>query len=249
MFERLLERISLSKYKSNFILKGGMLIVAMIGIDARSTMDMDITTKKIDIADENLEKILNEILLVPIDDNIKMKLLKIEKIRGNSNYSGIRVSIEALIDKTKQIMKVDITTGDVITPGETIYNFKLLIEDRSIDVLTYNIETILAEKLETILSRSTATTRMRDYYDFYMLTSLKNSTIQWDLFNRAFKNTSENRGSYNQIIKSGHLIINEIESSKILSDLWGRYQKKNNYASELNWIDNVKCIKKVYRKL
>lgn len=248
MLERLLERISLSKYRNKFILKGGMLIAAMVGIDTRATMDMDATIKGIDLSEDELEKILKEITALPIDDGVVMKLMKFENIKNESEYPGIRVSIEAIFDKTKQTMKVDITTGDIITPREIEYSFRLLLEDRSISILAYNIETVLAEKLETVLSRSTATTRMRDYYDLYILTTLRQDYIQWDLFSSAFKRTAEKRGSYNRLMEAGEEVLNEIEASKVLSKLWIRYQQKNSYASDLNWEDAVASVKLVYRK-
>jgi len=249
MLERLIERISLSKYRNKFILKGGMLIAAMVGIDTRATMDMDATIKGIDLSEDELEKTLNEIIAVPIDDGVVMKLKKFENIKDESEYPGIRVSIEAIFDKTKQTIKVDITTGDMITPREIDYSFRLLLEDRSISILAYNLETVLAEKLETVLSRSTATTRMRDYYDLYILTTLRQDDIQWDLFSFAFKRTAEKRGSYNRIMESGDEALNEIEASEVLYKLWVRYQQKNSYASDLNWEDAVASVKLVYLNL
>ena len=160
MLERLLERISLSEYRDQFILKGGMLIAAMVGIDARATMDMDATIRGFELNEDKLKNIFNEILSIPVDDGVLMRLSKVESIRDEAEYPGIRISIESVLDKTRQTMKVDITTGDKITPRAIEYKFQLLLEDRTISVLAYNLETIFAEKLETILSRGTATTRI-----------------------------------------------------------------------------------------
>jgi predicted nucleotidyltransferase component of viral defense system len=222
MLERLLERVSLSEYRDRFILKGGMLVAAMVGIDTRSTMDMDATIKGIELTEEELEKALNDILAVPIDDGVTMKLIGFKNIWDESEYPGIRVSIEAILDRTKQIMKVDITTGDMITPKEMEYQFSLLLEDRIIQILAYNLETALAEKLETILTRSTANTRMRDFYDVYILTTLRKGDIHWKLFTKAFKRTAEKRGSYKRLVGSCDEIMNAIESSDVLSKLWER---------------------------
>lgn len=248
MLERLLERISQSEYRDKFILKGGMLVAAMVGIDTRSTMDMDATIKDIAFSEEKLEKALNAILAYPIDDNVIMSLKGFENIRDESEYLGVRVSIEAILDKTKQIMKVDITSGDVITPKEIEYSFKLLFENRTISILAYNLETVLAEKLETILSRSTANTRMRDYYDVYILTTLREHDISWDLFSAAFKKTAVKRGSYKRLNEFGYENIKQIENSHVLLKFWNRYQQKNKYVSNLSWQQAIASMKKLYSR-
>lgn len=236
MLERLLEMISLSPFRGKFILKGGMLIAAMVGIDTRSTMDMDATIRGIAFSEEALEEAMKAILAYPVDDGVKMSLKGFENIRDESEYPGIRVSMEAVLDKTKQVMKVDITTGDKITPRAVEYSFNLLFENRSISILAYNLETVLAAKLETILSRSTTSTRMRDYYDVYIPTTLREQDINWDLFFEAFKNTAEKWGSYIRLLETGHENMGEIGESQALSKLWSRYQTKNSYSSDLTWM-------------
>lgn len=248
MLERLLERISLSPFRDKFILKGGMLIAAMVGIDTRSTMDMDATIRGIPLSEATLAEAMKEILACPVDDGVKMILEGFENIRDESEYPGIRVSIEAILDKTRQVMKVDITAGDKITPQAVEYSFRLLFENRSISILAYNLETVLAEKLETILSRSTANTRMRDYYDVYILTKLRTQNINWSIFFQAFKNTAEKRGSYSHLLKTGDDIIEEIEQSQVLADLWSRYQQKNSYADDLTWRQVIESVKMLYSK-
>ncbi len=249
MLERLLERISLSKYRHQFVLKGGMLIAAIVGIDARSTMDMDATIRGQVLSPENLEEIFNEILSIQIDDGVLMNLSKIENIRDEAEYPGLRVSIESLFDRTRQMMKVDITTGDKITPGAIEYKFKLLLEDRAISVLAYNLETVFAEKLETILSRGTATTRMRDYYDIYILMELHGSELNEYLLKEAFIKTSQYRGSFDQIKKNSSEYVQTIESSGILLNLWERYRSNNDYASDISWADAVDSMKKAFNKI
>ncbi len=225
MLERLLERIFLSPFRDKFILKGGMLIAAMVGIDTRSTMDMDATIRGISFTEEDLKEVLNAILACPVDDGITMSIKGFENIREESEYTGIRVSIEAIFDKTRQNMKVDITTGDMITPRAIEYSFRLLFEDRSISILAYNLETVLAEKIETIFSRGTTTTRMRDYYDVYILTTLRRQDINWNLLSDAFKNTAQKRDSLGRLLEAGQDIMDEIERSPVLADLWIRYQQ------------------------
>lgn len=239
MLERFLERISISPFKNNFILKGGMLIAALVGIDARSTMDMDATIVGITLSEEKLEDALQVILSCQVDDNVTLMLKGIENIRDESEYPGLRVSIEATFDKTRQVMKIDFTTGDKITPSSMDYYYKLLFEDRSIHILAYNLETVLAEKLETVISRSTATTRMRDYYDIYILTTIREQEINWHLFSKAFENTVKSRGNFKLIQNEEHESIKAIEESLELANLWHRYQQKNNYASDISWIKAI----------
>lgn len=248
MLERLLERISLSPLREKFILKGGMLVAAMVGIDTRSTMDMDATIRGITFSEETLKKALETILSYQINDDVTMTIKGFEIIRDESEYPGIRVSIEAVLDKTRQVMKVDFTTGDKITPRAMEYSFKLLLEDRSISILAYNLETVLAEKLETILSRSTANTRMRDYYDVHILTTLRADDIDWNLFPEAFKNTAEKRNSYKSFIEIGDENIKDIEESYILLESWSRYRQKNDYVSGLTWEEVLTSVKALYDK-
>lgn len=249
MLERLLERIALSPYRNTFILKGGMLVAAMVGIDTRATMDMDATIRGIVLSEDALEEAFKVILAYPVDDGVTMTLKGFERIHEESEYPGIRVSIEAVFDKARQVMKVDITTGDQITPRAMEYSFKLLLESRSISILAYNLETILAEKLETILSRSTTSTRMRDYYDVNILTTLRKNDINWDLFAKAFVNTAKKRDSYSQLLARGYDSMEEIEKSQVLSDLWRRYQRKYDYASELSWKDVVESVWGLYNRV
>ncbi|MGO1712685.1 MAG: nucleotidyl transferase AbiEii/AbiGii toxin family protein [Senegalia sp. (in: firmicutes)] len=177
MMERLLERIAISKYKDNFILKGGFLIAAMVGIDMRSTMDMDTTIKGITINGEIIEEILNEIILIDLDDNVSFRLKDIKNIHDISDYDDFRVSVEAQFFTIRVNMKIDITTGDVIIPREVEYSFKLMFEERDISIKAYNLNTILAEKIESILARNVANTRARDYYDVYILLTLRQNDV------------------------------------------------------------------------
>jgi predicted nucleotidyltransferase component of viral defense system len=248
MLERFLERLSLSKFKHRLILKGGLLIADMIGIEARSTMDLDATIKGVNLTEEALTSMLNEILVVPLDDGVQMTIKHIETIRDEADYPGTRITIEAMIEKIRQIIKIDITTGDVITPKEVQYDYKLLIEERVISILAYNTETVLAEKLETILSRNTASTRMRDYYDAHMLMDLKSYEISWSVFASAYKRTAEKRGSYSLLHEKGHENIESIKQSETLADLWEKYQQKYAYAAGLNWPEVLTSLEELYKK-
>jgi len=247
MLERFLERISLSKYKEQFVLKGGMLIAAIIGVDARSTMDMDTTISGFNLNEEELEIVIKNILAIPLDDGVTMELRKLESIRDEAEYPGIRVSINASLDKTKQTMKIDITTGDQITPRAIEFSYKLMLEDRSISILSYNLETVIAEKMETILSRGTTTTRMRDYYDIHILMILHEKEIDKNILRDAFNKISRHRNSFENIKSNGTEYIQIIEESKSLSKLWDQYKSKNNYAADVKWDDAIKSVKKTFQ--
>jgi len=223
MLERLLERISVSEYRENFILKGGMLVAAMVGIDTRSTMDMDATIKGQVLDDAEIRRIFNAILSIDINDNVTMTLKNIAEIRDESEYPGIRVSIEGILDKTRQVLKVDVTTGDFITPKEINYEFSLMFENRTIRIKAYNLETVLAEKIETLIVRGTTNTRMRDFYDIYILTTMQADNINMDNFVSALVATAKKRESILQLQNNGRKVIKIIENSSIMQDLWKRY--------------------------
>jgi predicted nucleotidyltransferase component of viral defense system len=245
MLERLLERLSISKYRNSFVLKGGLLIAAIVGIDSRSTMDMDFTVQELPMSEENLENMINEILSIQINDGVTMTLKKLEVIRTEADYPGFRLSIDARLDKTRQTMKVDITSGDRITREAIKFQYKLMLEERSISVLAYNLETVVAEKMETIFSRGITTTRMRDYYDIFIL--MKLHAAEWDqtLLKEAFSRTGKHRGTYRNIWPNLESILKVIEQSDELEQLWKRYQSKNEYASSVDWKDALLELSKV----
>lgn len=246
MLERLLERISLSPYRENLILKGGMLVAAMVGLDTRATMDMDTTLTGYPLTEESVRSVFADILAIPVEDHVALTLKKLEEIHDEAEYSGIRVTLEMLLDETRQTLKVDITTGDPITPAAVDYSFRLLFEDRSIQIKAYNLETVLAEKLETIFSRSTANTRMRDFYDVYVLWHTRRSDISLPVLKEAFERTVRKRGS-DFLLRGG---IQEgaeaLSGNKEMQELWTRYQKKYSYADDIAWEDAVAAAKGLY---
>ncbi|WP_296561905.1 nucleotidyl transferase AbiEii/AbiGii toxin family protein [uncultured Acetobacterium sp.] len=234
MMERFLERISLSEYKDQFILKGGILVTAMIGLNARSTMDLDATVKGINVNADDVEQIVASIASVPLDDGVSFYIKSIGEIMDEAEYPGIRVSIETKFDGVITPFKVDISTGDVITPKEIRYQLKLMLEERQIDIWAYNLETILAEKLETIISRNTTNTRMRDFYDIHSLLQLHGENMNPTVFNQALMATANKRGT-EHYLKDMLLIVDEVENSSVMENLWLAYQKKFSYASEITW--------------
>lgn len=234
MLERLLERISISEFKDKFILKGGMLIAALVGVDMRSTIDMDATIKSYPVTEKSIREAFDIILSVPLNDGVQIKYIKIEEIRAEDEYNGFRVSLEALMENARIPIKVDITSGDEITPKEVVYSFDLLLEDRCIDILAYNLETVLAEKIETIISRGIANTRMRDFYDVYILLKLQGYNIDNDLLTKALIATAKKRGSIN-LINEGDLILKEVFADNSSYKHWTRYQVKYIYANDISW--------------
>lgn len=246
VMERFLERISLSRYKNNFILKGGMLISAMVGIDNRSTMDIDTTIRNIPLTIDQAEYIINEIINVPLEDGITFILQNMSEIMSEDEYTGVCVHMEAMLESMKTPLKIDISTGDVITPSEITYKYKLMFENREIAILAYNMETVLAEKLQTVLSRGTANTRLRDFYDIYILQE-KISYVDTDKFIAAFRATCQRRNS-GAVIANSSKIIDSISDNKNLITLWQNYQKKFPYAAGISWEMVMNAIKVLYDK-
>ncbi|MGI6268999.1 MAG: nucleotidyl transferase AbiEii/AbiGii toxin family protein [Candidatus Howiella sp.] len=234
MMERLLERISLSKYKNNFILKGGMLVAAMVGLDSRSTMDLDATVKGFDVSVDSVQNILSEIISVNIDDGVTFSVKSVSNIMDDAEYSGVRVSLDTTFDGMRTPLKVDISTGDVITPSAVRYRFKLMLENRSLAVWAYNLETVLAEKLETIIARGITNTRMRDFYDIHILGILQKDNINSEDLHAAILAVMKKRES-EKLISDISLVLNEIEESKGMQNLWTNYRKSFSYASDIDW--------------
>ena len=244
MLERLLERISVSKYKQNFILKGGFLIAAMVGLDTRATMDMDATIKGLPVNEHTIREMFGEICRIELDDDVSFSFRSIGEIREGDEYMGYRVSLSANYPPMAVPLKLDITTCDRITPKEIEYRFKLLLEDRSISVLAYNLETIMAEKLETIISRGDQNTRPRDYYDIYILTKLQYSNINIERLKKALSATTEKRGS-SIVVKDYRRIMNTVENSDIMQRQWNNYQKDFDYATDILFKDVCEAVVKL----
>jgi len=234
MLERLLERISLSRYQSNFILKGGFLIASIVGLDTRATMDIDATIKGLKINAESIQNMLNEICAIEINDEVIFSLRRIEEIRESADYHGFRVALEAVYPPIKVPLKVDITTGDIITPKEINYEFRLLFDSRSIRILAYNLETIMAEKLETTIARGNQNTRPRDYYDIYIIRKLQWQNIDPRTLKEALLNTCQSRGTIN-IIKRYDEILKTVQTSDAMSEFWKDYQNQFDYARDIGF--------------
>jgi len=244
MMERLLERISLSDYKLNFILKGGFLIAAIVGLDSRATMDMDTTIKGFPLTHESLRGIFDEICAVEVEDDVTFSVTQTTDIRERDDYPGIRVHMTANYPPLAVALKVDVTTDDKITPREVEYSFKLLFDDRSISVLAYNLETILAEKLETVLSRNIANTRPRDFYDIHILYVLRGLECDNAILQQALDNTAIKRGSLSTI--AGYReIVNDIAENLQMQSFWKAYQEEFDYAKDISFGETCETILRV----
>jgi len=245
MLERLLERISISKYKDNFILKGGMLISAMLGIDSRTTMDIDTTIKGFELTEENVRKIMEEVCEIDLQDDITLKLNKVEEIRENDDYNGYRLTFEAkYLNSMPVIMRIDVTTGDKITYREIEYSFDLMLEDRKINVWSYNVETVLAEKFEAIIKRGVLGTRIRDFYDVHMLLKTQEKNINKKTLKVAINFTAEHRKSEDDV-KNWKEVVEELENDDTMMNQWKRYQKNNFYAEGIEYEDLIESIRVV----
>lgn len=246
IMERFLERISVSGYRDKFILKGGMLIAAMVGLDARATMDIDATIKGTNVSVSDVEKIVNEIVAEPIDDGVTFKIKQVSEIMDEADYPGVRVSMETEFDGVRTPLKIDVSTGDVITPREVQYSFKLMFEDRLIDVLAYNLETIMAEKLETLISRNITNTRMRDFYDIHILHELYGGTINAETLKEALHATARKRETEYHL-EEAEEIFNEVQEDLGMQNLWKAYQKKFSYASDISWEMVMDSVRELFR--
>lgn len=242
MFEALLKRISKSKYKDKFIIKGGLLLSSIFGVNLRSTMDLDTTIKGLPLDRETIIKVINDIISIEIGDNIKLEIENIKDIREEELYSGFNVNLKAEFDGLKTNLMIDITTGDVITYKEVEFKYNTLFDNEIINIMTYNYETILAEKFESIISRNIDNTRMKDYYDLYMFVNLKWDDINKDTLRKAIINTAKNRETLDYI-EDASKYIELISDDSRLKSLWNSYKSNYDYAKDIEFVDTINAIK------
>ena len=241
MMERFLERISVSIYKDNFIIKGGFLIASMVGLDSRATMDLDATIKRYPMNKETIQKMVGEVIKIDLEDDITFTFRSIGEIREGDEYTGYRVALSANYLPMAVPIKLDITSGDKITPREIEYEYKLMLEERSIRVLAYNLATILAEKLETVISRGDQNTRSRDYYDIYILTKLQEENIDRESLMFALQATTKKRGS-TDIVKQYRQIMEVVRSSEVMVRQWDNYRKNFDYADNIEFSETCNAV-------
>ena len=238
MYDRFVERLSKSKYKDNFVLKGGFYLSNLFGIDNRSTMDIDTAIRKAEFTEENLINMINEIISIDIDDNVKFKIEKTEQIRDEDEYGGLRITINFMLENIKDKFHIDLATGDPIYPGPDNYRYESLIGDEVYKIWSYNLETVLAEKIETILSKVETSSRMKDYYDIYLIYKLKFDKIDKEKFRGAVEKTFNTRKFDADLIAN----LNIVKESKVLKDKWISYSRKNSYARDVEFEDTLKCL-------
>ncbi|MEG1561797.1 MAG: nucleotidyl transferase AbiEii/AbiGii toxin family protein [Raoultibacter sp.] len=232
--ERFLERLALSTYRDNFVLKGGTLIAAKVGLENRSTLDIDTTLKGVTLSEAEVIKLVEAVCAIDLEDGMTFRVNSVRSIMHESDYPGIRVLMEASLEKVRIPMKIDLSTDDVITPHEILFPMPLMFEDKTVALLAYNTETALAEKLETIIARGNVNTRMRDFYDIYMLDVIEGESINYQILKDAFANTSRKR-STDVSDKTVRQVLKEVKESPELLRLWNKYQQEFHYAEAIEW--------------
>lgn len=244
MMERFLERLAQSEYRDNFIIKGGILVTAMIGVVHRSTMDIDTSMKNLNLSAEDALRVVNQVKDIDLDDGVSFDVKDVSNIMDEMEYPGIRVTMNANVGRLITPLKIDISTGDVITPRAIEFNYDLLLEDRSISLWSYNLETILAEKLQTVLARGILNTRMRDFYDIRMLLDTYEDKVNKAVLKDAFAATCKKRGM-DHLQEQAEEIIKIIEADEQLQVLWRAYQKKYSYAAEIDYVSVISGVRKL----
>ena len=244
MMERFLERLAQSEYRDNFIIKGGILVTAMIGVAHRSTMDIDTSMKNLNLSAEDALRVVNQVKDIDLDDGVSFEVKDVSNIMDEMEYPGIRVTMNANVGRLITPLKIDISTGDVITPRAIEFNYDLLLENRSISLWSYNLETILAEKLQTVLARGVLNTRMRDFYDIRMLLDTYEDKVNKAVLKDAFAATCKKRGTDN-LQEQAEEIVKIIEADEQLQVLWRAYQKKYSYAAEIDYASVISGVRKL----
>ena len=244
MMERFLERLAQSEYRDNFIIKGGILVTAMIGVAHRSTMDIDTSMKNLNLSAEDALRVVNQVKDIDLDDGVSFDVKDVSNIMDEMEYPGIRVTMNANVGRLITPLKIDISTGDVITPRAIEFNYDLLLEDRSISLWSYNLETILAEKLQTVLARGILNTRMRDFYDIRMLVDTYEDKVNKAVLKDAFAATCKKRGTDN-LQEQAEEIVKIIEADEQIQVLWRAYQKKYSYAADIDYASVISGVRKL----
>lgn len=240
-FEKILDRVSVSKYKHNIILKGGLLLSSIIGEDMRTTKDMDASLRSITLEKENIYEIFNEILSIDLKDNTHFEIIDIKDIRAEDEYGGFRINVLGVFEQLKVNMFIEVSTGDVITPKEIEYKYKCIFEERKIPIFAYTIETILAEKFETIITRSVLNTRLKDFYDIYILFD---ENVNKEQLLSAIKNTFRNRET-NIDIEEFKEVVDLIRNDKTMINNWIKYSNKFHYAKDISFDDIINKLDKI----
>lgn len=247
LIEKILKLISDSRYKDSFIVKGGFLIGQMIGLDKRTTMDLDVTLKGQPLSEENIQTIFKEIVSQP-SEGFQFEVDMLDPIRQDDEYGGFTLKLKAIFDTLREVVFIDITTGDRITPREITYQLQSVFSENKLEVWTYNLETVLAEKIETIIRRGAASTRPRDRYDLFTLYHLRKDEIDIPILKTALNNTAKKRESLD-VLTNWESQLEEIRSSDYQKQLWSRYQKSFRYASEISFEESIEVVAIILNQL
>ena len=245
LMECFLDRLEKSEYADRFIIKGGVLIASIVGLSNRTTMDIDTTVRRIHLNESEVAKIISYVCSVEADDDFKFSFDRVEQIRDADEYQGFRAFVIANYEMLHNQLSIDITAGDSIYPKALIHDFSRTLGDGEISLLSYSLETVFAEKLETILSRNITSTRPRDYYDVYVLSSARKKINKKEL-KMALELTCRHRKTTN-ILSQVPEIISAIKSSENLSNQWDIFIKKNPYASEIPFLQTVERIENLLK--
>ena len=248
MFERFLERLSKSEYKDKFIIKGGLLLSSIMGLDMRTTMDIDTNVTGMNFELPQIRKIIEEIVSIELNDNVAFEISNLSPIKEDNDYGGYKFKLIATQSNVKVRFSIDVSTGDIINPRAIEYKYKMILEDNYIDILTYNYETIIAEKLETILKRNTANSRMKDYYDIYYFANIKWNKIDKNILKQALNTTFEHRDSKYEL-ENNSRIIDELAVSESLKLLWQQFTQKHSYAKKTSFDETIQAIKFIFKEI
>ena len=245
MYDRFIERLAVSKYRDNFILKGGFYLSTLFGLESRSTKDIDTAIKDANFTKENVEKMIKSIIAIDINDNALISFIEISNIREEDQYGGFRVVLNVKIDTIRENFQIDIATGDPITPKPIVYKYHPILGDSYVNVWSYNIETVIAEKLETILRRAEANSRIRDYYDLYLIYTKGWNDVKIDDLRKAVDKTFEKRDYTGNIEE----VVAILKDSEIIKNRWDSYKKKYEYANDIHYEEIMKCIEEIVKEI
>lgn len=240
MYDRFIDRLSRSKYKNNFILKGGFYLSTLFGIDNRSTMDIDTAILNANFTEENIIQMINEIIQIDANDNVILKIEKTETIREEDEYGGLRITLRFRLDEYNDSFHIDVATGDPIYPGPNDYGYKSIVGNEKYKVWTYSIETILAEKIETIFSKLETSSRMKDYYDIYLIYNNEFETLDKNGFRKAIEKTFRKR-NFDENLEN---CLDIVKNSEKLHLYWNSYARKNKFVGDVSFEDTIKCLEK-----
>lgn len=241
-FDAFLSRLAVSHYKDRFILKGGLYLSSILGIDTRSTMDIDFYLKKLSMEKETIVKALEEIASIDINDGIIFKVIGIEDIREDDLYGGFQVKVLARLDNVKYQFNIDIATGDPIVPSERNYKYKCLVTDEILPLKAYSVESVVAEKVETVLSRGITNSRSKDYYDLYILRKTQIDNLNRDMLKKAYEDVCAYR-HFSMSYDDAFNLVDEISVNAQINTRWINYCKNVGYIDDLSFQDVMTAIK------